>query len=302
MAGIIFDIKYFSIYDGPGIRTCVYFKGCPLRCVWCHNPESQHPEKEIAYSKKKCVRCRKCIRICKNKTLSLTKKGIHRDRNRCILCGKCVAVCPDNAMQMVGKYISSDKVADIIAMDSPFYKDSGGGVTISGGEPSVQVEFLTDTLKKIKQRNIHTAIETCGYFDKRIIPGLIKITDLFLFDIKHINKEKHRQSTGVYPDVILNNFKEIVSESGSEKIIPRIPLIPGFNTCLTSTDEIITFLSETGYSGIVHLLPYNRFSRGKYEKLGKGDQYMDMGILNNSEINGIIRKFTEYGFSVLCNW
>ncbi|MBN2532396.1 MAG: glycyl-radical enzyme activating protein [Spirochaetales bacterium] len=301
MEGIIFDIQYYSIYDGPGIRTCVYFKGCPLKCSWCHNPESQNPDYEIAYSINRCKQCRQCIDHCDNNAISLLKNRIQRDIKRCRMCGKCVDCCPENALERIGKCISSDMIAEIVSRDCAFYKDSGGGVTISGGEPTAQVEFLKDTLKEIKNRDIHTAIETCGWFCREIIHDLSKVTDLFLFDIKHMNREKHKQGTGVYPDTILENFKEIVSEYGNGKIIPRIPLIPGFNTYSESINEIMAFLSEAGYSGIIHLMPYNRISLSKYGKLGKSDQFKDMGIQNEDELNMIIKKFEDNGFSVLCN-
>jgi pyruvate formate lyase activating enzyme len=301
MDGIIFDIQYYSLYDGPGIRTCIFLKGCPLHCRWCHNPESQSPYYEIAYAAHKCRQCGKCVLSCKNKALSLTRHGIKRDPEVCAACGECADICPNNAIERIGKTVSSDEIAAIVARDIAFYRESGGGVTITGGEPTAQIDFLLDTLKKIKACTIHTAIETCGYFPEKILPDLTKVTDLFLFDIKHINKEKHLQYTGVYPDIILENFEYLVSRCKSGTIIPRIPLIPGFNTDPTSTAEIVSFLQQTGYSGVVHLMPYNKLARSKYEKLNIIEHYTDMGELNEDDITMIASIFEKKHFNVICH-
>ncbi|MBN2442774.1 MAG: glycyl-radical enzyme activating protein [Spirochaetales bacterium] len=301
MLGRIFDIQQYSIYDGPGIRTCIYFKGCPLRCSWCHNPESQNESFEIAYNALKCRKCKKCISACRIKAISFIKNEIKLNHDMCTLCRECVLVCPQKALTLVGKEISSDEIVKIVIQDEQFYRDSGGGVTISGGEPSAQGEFLIDILTRLKERNIHTAIETCGYFDKDMLPDLIKVTDLFLFDIKHINPEKHIRYTGVIPDVIGENFRTILSMGGTTAIIPRIPLIPGFNTDTASIHGIISFLGNSGYHGIIHLMPYNRLARNKYERLGKGNFYMDMGILTETDLERIITQFREKNFLVICN-
>jgi pyruvate formate lyase activating enzyme len=204
-------------------------------------------------------------------------------------------------MERTGTKMTSIEVAECVEEDSVFFNESKGGATISGGEPTAQKEFLLDTLKRIKEKGIHTAIETCGYFPGTIIPALTSVTDLFLFDIKQIDEKKHEDATGVRPEMILNNFRKIVHDYGSKKIIPRIPLIPGFNTDSNSITMIITFLRNAGYSGIVHIMPYNGLSKHKYEKLGKADHYIDMGTLEESQLESIRASFQKQGYRVYCN-
>ena len=300
--GIVFDIQHYAIYDGPGIRTCVFFKGCPLHCTWCHNPESQNPDYEFVYLIYKCTKCTKCVKHCPQKALAITKSGIKRDYALCKVCGECVTVCPNGAMEKVGTRMTSKEVAESIEHDAIFFEESKGGATISGGEPTAQKDFLLDTLKKIKDKGIHTAIETCGFFPSALIPELAAVTDLFLFDIKHIDEKKHEETTGVRPETVLNNFRTIVTDYGSEKIIPRIPLIPGFNTDTDSISMIAMFLHDAGYSGIVHILPFNNLSKQKYEKLGKADRYIDRGTQDESQLESIGDAFRVLGFEVYCNY
>lgn len=197
--------------------------------------------------------------------------------------------------------MTSEEVAACVREDVGFYTESNGGVTISGGEPTAQKEFLLETLGRIKRNGIHTAIETCGYFPGTGIAEFASVADLFLFDIKHIDAAKHEHATGVRPDQILGNFRTIVAEFGSVKIIPRIPLIPGFNTDPDSIVMIALFLRESGYTGCVHVLPYNSLSRHKYDKLGKGDLYTDRGTLEESRVDEITGVFEKQGYGVYCN-
>lgn len=301
MKGIIFDIQYYSVYDGPGIRTCVFLKGCPLRCVWCHNPESHKLNPEISYFKDRCAGCGRCVDACTNEALKLTKEGIVRDYERCSVCAKCVEACENGAMEKIGKELEAQEIAEIVARDKPFYDNSGGGVTISGGEPTMQAEFLLSLLESLKHQGIHTAIETCGFFKGALIRELVDLSDLFLFDIKHMNQQAHKKFTGVSNEEILSNFEKIHSSAGSERIIPRIPLIPGFNTDHDAIDEIITFLKQIRYNGPVHLMPYNKMAKTKYEKVGKAHLYQDMGELPEEKINAIMKKIEDNSFQVLCN-
>ena len=301
MKGIVFDIQNYAIYDGPGIRTIIFLKGCPLKCEWCQNPESQKLSPEMSYFKEKCQLCEICVKACPNNALQLIDNEIRRDKALCITCGICSEKCPNQVMEIVGRDISVEEISDIVLKDKPFYDNSGGGATISGGEPTLQINFLLDLLKALKKQGIHTAIETCGYFNEDLISELIKYVDLFLFDIKLIDTEKHKQFTGVFNEKILTNFSKIFSKVGSERIIARIPLIPGVNTDESSIQQIISFLHEISYNGQIHLMPYNKLTKTKYQKVGMGDLFKDMGDLTDENLNEITKLFEKNSYDVIIN-
>lgn len=301
MNGIIFDIHQYAIYDGPGIRTVVFLKGCPLSCAWCHNPESQDPEPQISYFQERCVKCGKCVDSCPNEALTLTSEGIERDPRKCTLCGNCTKVCPNQVMELVGKEYSVDEVIKIVAADKIFYDNSGGGVTISGGEPTMQYSFLISLLQKLKEKGIHSAIETCGFFNEKHLDELMELVDLFLFDIKHVDPAIHEKYTGIKNDKIKENFKNIVNKTNSKKISCRIPIIPGFNKDLEVIKGIADFLNEVSYTNDVHLMPYNKLAKTKYEKMGMGHLYKDMGELSEKELEEISENFVNQGFKVVIN-
>ena len=301
MKGIVFDIQNYAIYDGPGIRTIIFLKGCPLTCIWCQNPESQELKPQLSYFSEKCVGCGTCIAVCPNNALQLIDAKVIRDQDRCTVCGECVNACPYNVRDIIGKYVSVEELIELVVRDKPFYDNSGGGVTISGGEPTMQLEFLQNLLEALKNEKIHTAIETCGYFNDDIIPKLVNLVDLFLFDIKHIDSKIHCNYTGVPNDRILTNFKSILLKVGSERIIPRIPLIPSVNTDKDVISKIGQFLFEANYKGPIHLMPYNKLARTKYEKIGKAEYYRDMGDLTEDMIKEIIETLGQQSFQVIIN-
>ncbi len=301
MKGIIFDIQNYAIYDGPGIRTLFFLKGCPLKCVWCQNPESQKLNPQVSYFEEKCLKCENCVNACPNSALQLENDKIVRNEELCTTCGTCVEACPNNVMEIIGKDISIEELVEIALRDKPFYDNSEGGVTISGGEPTVQIEFLLEFLKALQEKGIHIAIETCGYFNNDFIDDLIQTVNLFLFDIKHIDSEIHKKYTTVPNNKILENFSILHSKIGSERIIPRVPIIPGVNTDENTINSIAYFLKEIGYNGPVHLMPYNKLAKTKYEKVGMGYLYKDMGELTEENLQKITKRFEQHSISVVIN-
>ena len=301
MKGIIFDIQNYAIYDGPGIRTIIFLKGCPLKCVWCQNPESQKLNPQISYFKEKCLRCGNCIDACPNDALQLLNDEITRNKELCTICGSCVEACPNDVMEIIGKEISIAELVEIALRDKSFYDNSGGGITISGGEPTIQIEFLLELLKALKEHDIHTAIETCGYFKEDLIEDLVNCVDLFLFDIKHMDMQKHTHFTGVSNEKILANFSKILFKVGNERIIPRIPLIPGVNIDENTINSIASFLHGINYTGPIHLMPYNKLAKTKYEKVGMGDLYKDRGDLTDKNLKEITDMFEKHSYQVVIN-
>ena len=266
ISGIIFNIQRYSIHDGPGIRTTVFLKGCPLKCFWCQNPESQARKPEILTKKEVCTACGRCVDVCPNKASIFSDGAVIILRDECTGCGKCVDACPSEARSLIGKQVTDDEVLQEVLKDKKFYANSGGGVTLSGGEPTFQPEFALSILQKCKEAGLHTAIETCGYTSWDKMQEILKYTDFVLYDIKCIDAAKHKKGTGKDNSLIISNAKEIA------RIKPmkiRVPLIPGFNANAEEIALIGRFAKKELNITDFELLTYNKFGESKYERLGR---------------------------------
>jgi pyruvate formate lyase activating enzyme len=264
---LFFDIKRYSINDGPGIRITLFMKGCPLSCVWCHNPEGISRQKEKMYTRKKCIGCQTCVENCPHQALRLTPDGILTARKLCQLCGQCVEACPAKAMEMSGMEYSLDYLMEEIEKETIFMDSSGGGVTFCGGEPLMHPDILTELLRRCRTIGIHRAVDTTLYASPEVVARVMAETDLFLVDLKLMDSGKHRYYCGVPNDRILSNLR-MVAEAGKELSI-RIPLIEGINADEDNIGQSARFLSELPWSHKrVHLLPYHDIAKSKHEKLG----------------------------------
>lgn len=295
--GIIFDIKRYAIHDGPGIRTTVFFKGCPLRCLWCHNPEGLVPEPELTLIKTRCLQdCNECVESCTREALSRPDPNIFIDREKCDLCGDCVQVCPTEALEIIGKWMSIEEVMKEIEKDMIFYDDSEGGVTFSGGEPLLQLEFLNALLEECKKKGIHTSLDTSGHAPIESLEKIKDKVDLFLYDIKMIDDEKHKKTTGVSNKSILDNLKKL-SEKGN-KIVVRIPVIPGINDADEDISKIAEFITTLGEIKEICLLPYHNIGKHKYEKLDRSFMMKKIEPLSEENKEKIKKNFEHFGFKV----
>ena len=257
MTATIFDIVRNSFVDGPGIRTTVFFKGCNLKCVWCHNPESQDFKPQMMFYRDKCTGCGKCKEICPTP-------------DNCTLCRKCTLYCPVDARKVCGKEYTVDEVFSEIIKDKAFYDNSNGGVTFSGGECMLQIDFLLEILKKCKENGIHTAVDTAGYIPFESLEKILPYTDLFLYDIKCFDNEKHKKYVGVENELILENLKKLFHANA--KIWIRIPVIAGINDSLQEMHCIKNFLFAYGKSEKIELLPYHAMGENKYAAIGRDVQ------------------------------
>ncbi len=294
-SGLIFDIQKFALNDGPGIRTLVLMKGCPLRCEWCGNPESQKTCPEIIYYSEKCLNCNRCIDVCNHKEAA--ESGLPNNDKYCIGCGKCADACYPQARQLVGKWIDKEGLLEIVKKDRAFYLQSNGGVTIGGGEPTMQSRFLSDFLKECKAISINTAIETCGYSSWKKMKSVLDYTDLLLFDIKHIDSEKHKKYTGVENELIIRNAIKAVDYVN--EMIVRLPLIPGFNDSYEDLNLIGEFVRQK-LPGIkrVDILPYHSVGESKSMRLGREYGLKGLRTLAKEEVCKSKEILEAYTFDV----
>ena len=297
----IFNKQKYNMYDGPGVRTLVFFKGCPLRCKWCSNPEGLERKYQIMFKPTTCVSCGSCVPVCPQKIHSISSSGEHIiDRSiDCIGCGQCVEACVPDALKVAGEQVPISELLEYVEQDRAFYDQSGGGVTLGGGEVTSQPEAAINLLQACKQEGLHTAIETCGYTKKETILRFAEYVDLFLFDLKHIDPDRHFELTGVRNEMILENLEELIMKRNHVKV--RMPMLKGINDSEAEIRGVIEFLKPfrnfKNFEGI-DLLPYHKLGVNKYVQLGmdypiEGDPSLDDADLDR--IEGWIR---EYDFPV----
>ena len=291
--GLVFNIQKFSIHDGPGVRTTVFLKGCPLRCRWCANPESQLGRTQIMYDAQKCLHCGTCLQICPEGALRRQEDGrIHVDFTSCRACRTCAENCPGGALSAEGRIETVQDVYEKCMQDKLFYEESGGGVTISGGEGMLQPEFCKALCAKLREQGIHTAIETTGCVGEKVFRELAPCFDLLLFDIKHHDPEKHREGTGQDNVQIIRNLSWAV-EQGLD-ILPRVAVIPGFNDSIEAAAGIAKLIKESGLSK-VQLLPFHQMGERKYEFLNREYALSGVGMLHGEDLSEYRQGFIDAG-------
>ncbi len=297
--GIIFNIQRYSIHDGPGIRTTVFLKGCPLKCKWCSNPESINPFPELFLRRDRCDHCEQCIEACTPNAIFFDDDLIQINRNHCNLCMNCVEICSLDVIQRTGKKVSVHEVTTEVLKDELFYNNSGGGVTISGGEPLYQIDFTLQLLKEFKKKALHTTLDTTGYANGEDFEKILPYTDLILFDIKHLNSEKHKKETGIPNEIILENFQRCLTNN--KNIWIRVPVIPNFNDSIVYMQELAKFLSNKQIEKI-SLLKYHEWGKHKYKYLDRNYPLENTEFISENRILEFKDLLETYGLKVTLDY
>lgn len=296
VTGIVFDIKKFSIHDGPGIRTTVFFKGCPLNCWWCHNPESQAPEPELVFWEGRCIRCGACLEVCDPGAIFWDGDVVSTDGEKCTLCGACAEACYAEAREIVGREMTVAQVMAEIERDVPFYDESGGGVTFSGGEPLAQRDFLLALLRACREKEIHTAVDTCGFATWETFDNIREYVGLFLYDLKLMDAAKHQKFTGVSNGLILRNLQAL-SQRGHD-IFLRVPIIPGINDDDEEVRRIGAFAAALPRLERVDILPYHRAGVEKYGRLNEVYELPETRPPSDERMAEITQMLRGFGLQV----
>ncbi|CAH2213742.1 trans-4-hydroxy-L-proline dehydratase activase [Tepidibacter aestuarii] len=291
----IINIQKYCVHDGPGIRTTVFFKGCPLTCIWCHNPESQRYKSEIMYNEEKCSKCGECEKRCPHDCIKINEDKIINDYSICSHCENCIDFCVNNARELVGKEYSVNELMKEIEKDKVFYEESGGGVTLSGGEVMSQIDFVEQIVKNCKRKGIHVAIDTCGYAPFESYERIIDYVDLFLYDIKLMNSQRHEKYAGKPNELILKNLV-MLSERGAN-INLRIPLIQGINCDDENIENMLKFIKNLNISSI-NLLPYHEIGKDKYKRLNINYEDELMSKPSDERIEEIKNIFEKHNFKI----
>ena len=291
ITGRLMDVKRFAVHDGPGIRTTLFLKGCSLKCIWCHNPEGISPKPQLAYYTHKCIGCGECIHVCPSQAHAIGPNGHQLDRARCIGCGNCESACLGEALKLFGKEITVEEAVRIALEDRMFYAENGG-VTLSGGEPLLQAEFCAAVASALRDHHIGTAIDTCGCVPWSAFERLLPLSDIFLFDIKHIDPTVHRKLTGQDNTLILDNLRKL--SDARARIEIRMPLVPGCNDSDETLDGIGRFLSALNIEKM-RVLPYHSMARSKYAALGLEDTMPDVPSPDDAAIARAIDRLQHFG-------
>lgn len=290
--GTVFNIMRFSINDGPGIRSTVFLKGCPLSCLWCHNPESLQRTSEIVLREDRCIQCGECIDACSHGAIRRRDGRVATDRDLCVKCGECISRCAADAREQAGREMTVDEVLREVLQDRIFFDQSNGGVTFSGGEPLLQHEFLQSLLTASREEGLHTAVDTSGFASPAILSQIAPLVDLFLYDLKIMDDEKHISCTGVSNKLPLENLERLVL--WGKRIIVRIPLVPGVNDDPESVRASGRLLAGLQDIQEVHLLPYHGTGAGKYARLGKTYSLSSLDPPDHGSVTRVLTELRKY--------
>ena len=291
--GTVFNIQRYSIDDGPGVRTTVFFKGCPLTCLWCSNPESQSPVPEVSWRYTSCKQCGACVGACPEKAITLSDGRICVDRKSCKRCGKCVDACIQEALSISGKQMTVDEVFKVVKRDYDYYEASNGGVTASGGEILTQSDFVAALFRRCREERIGTCADTSGFGDPAALEKILAYSDIVLYDLKHIDPNEHTRACGQPNELILSNL-ELAYKSGVHVIV-RVPLIPEYNTSDEALSEIAQAVRDRAGNSEVNIMPYHRYGANKYKMLGREYPLEELRDLTQPEKTRAKEIFESFG-------